>query len=129
MSKSEFQSLLKRLHIGEGRRLERFTLQLRAEVETLHADKVGRQTSILFTRNVSSGGAFFDTDTPLPKGERVKVKLVLKQPRLTKPSGKFAEVRLNGTVLRSESAGMAIAFDRQYRMLPSHAHEDLPHSK
>jgi hypothetical protein len=128
MSRSKFQDLLKRLHIGEGRKLARFALRLRAEVETLHPDNHDRKRWILDTRNVSAGGAFFYTNTPFPKGQRVKVKLFLKQPRLAKPSATFAEVSVNGTVLRSESTGMAVAFDEKYHMAPSRAPDDPAHS-
>lgn len=101
----------------ERRRLERFALRLRAEVETLCHDKRDGQRSIFFTRNISSDGAFFDSFTPFPKGARVKVRLVLERQHLRKLAGTFAEVKLNGTVLRSESTGMVIVFDKEYQML------------
>jgi hypothetical protein len=99
----------------EHRELERFDLRLLAEVETQNGE---RHRYDLFTRNISAYGAFFDTTDPLPLGARVRIKLLLDLKGMSGRRPTRAEIRLKGSVLRSNSTGMAVRFENQYEILP-----------
>jgi hypothetical protein len=76
--------------------------------------------SELFTRDISSGGAFFQTDSPLPAGVNVEITLFLLTSAFRAWRGHPYKVKITtgGTVVRSEDEGMAVAFSEQYRMVP-----------
>ena len=95
--------------VVERRKLERFDLRLPAKIEGLGLIK-GVHNS-LFTRNVSSGGAFVETTKHFPENSRIKVDLAV-------PTGVL--VKVTGAVLRSEPTGIAIRFDNKYQLTPLH---------
>ncbi len=101
----------------EKRRLERFYLEIPAAIELLGSDPEDRLLNLL-TSNVCSGGAYFHTTRPLPEGTRVKIDLVLPIDRLKKLKDEYKQacIKVTGTVLRSESEGMAICFDEGYQV-------------
>jgi hypothetical protein len=101
----------------EKRRLERFQLEIPAAIEFLTSDREKRVLNLL-TSNICSGGAYFHTTQPLPEGTKVKIDLVLPLDRLKKPNDRHKQVyiKVAGTVLRSESEGMAIGFDEDYEI-------------
>jgi len=100
--------------------LERFDLGLPATIELLTSAQEKSPLNLL-TTNVCSGGAYFHTDQPLPHGTRVKIDLVLPLDKLKKLKDecKVAYIKVTGTVLRSESEGMAIFFDEEYHITGS----------
>ena len=102
------------------RRLERFDLELPATIELLTSDQEKSLVNLL-TTNISSGGAYFYTPQPLPKGTQVKIDLVLPLDKLRKlkDEHKQAYIKVTGTVLRSESEGMAICFEEDYQITGS----------
>lgn len=99
------------------RRLERFDLEIPATIEFLNLDDKEKILNLL-TGNICSGGAFFHTTQPLPEGTQVKIDLVLPLDKLRKlkDEHKQAYIKVTGTVLRSESEGMAICFDEDYQI-------------
>jgi len=102
------------------RRLERFDLELPATIELMTSDQEKSLVNLL-TTNISSGGAYFYTPQPLPKGTQVKIDLVLPLDKLRKLKDecKQAYIKVTGTVLRSESEGMAICFEEDYQITGS----------
>jgi len=104
----------------EKRRLERFDLHIPATIELLTSDQEKSLLNLL-TSNICSGGAYFHTAQPLPEGTQVKIDLVLPLDKLRrlKDDCKQAYIKVTGTVLRSESEGMAICFDEDYQLLGS----------
>ena len=106
--------------MNDNRRLERFDLEIPAAVEFLALDHEQKILN-LSTTNISSGGVYFHTTQPLPKGTQVKIDLVLPLDRLRKLKDecKQAYIKVTGTVLRSESEGMAICFDEDYEIMGS----------
>ena len=101
----------------EQRKLERFDLRVVAEIETTTGYPKESVAFNLWTRDISSGGAFFTTPDPLPVGRQVRIDLVLPLEGVEKFRYRQTHVRLNGTVIRAESAGMAIRFDNGYEMV------------
>ena len=70
------------------------------------------------TINVSSEGAYLDTKAPLKEGTDVKLELFLSMERLLTLVGENhkVKVRVEGQVIRNDSAGTAIKFDRRYKI-------------
>ena len=103
----------------ERRILERFNLKLPAKIKvdppTPHEPGHVQE---LETENISSGGAFFRTLTPLMKGTRVKIEVALNFLEHSIHHGNGSLVKLKGEVLHSNPNGMAVRFDRPYKILP-----------
>jgi len=88
-----------------------------ARVPDLKKEKLRLQTE-----NICSGGAFFHTPNPLPKGTQVKIGIRLNFSWLRNIEKRRPLVKVKGSVLRSEPARMAIRFDRGYEItLPPNA--------
>lgn len=106
--------------MAERRSLERFGLVLPAAIEFMNFDHKERMINLL-TTNICSGGAYFHTTQPLPKGTQVKIDLVLPLDKLRKlkKEHKKAYIKVTGTVLRTESEGMAICFEKDYQITGS----------
>ena len=102
------------------RKLERFDLELPATIELLTSDQEKSLLNLL-TTNISSGGAYFHTTQPLPEATQVKIDLVLPLDKLRKLKDEHnqAYIKVTGTVLRSESEGMAICFEEDYQITGS----------
>ena len=100
---------------SERRRLERFSLKATAVVQT-GEEKVFE----LSTRDISSGGAFFPMEVPLPTGEKVKITLYISMSPVETIVDVPSKVRITtkGRVIRSTEQGMAVAFDRRYTISP-----------
>ncbi len=100
----------------ERRRLERYELSTPAEVQV----ELGSGSLLLprmLTRDISSGGAFVLTDARLPLGIGVRVEITIRPGVL--PGREFhrkAVVKLRGRVIRVEKDGVAIRFERGFRM-------------
>lgn len=106
----------------EKRKLERFDLKIPAKIKLadLSQEDRGEEIPDLTTSDISSGGAFFHTTKPLPKGTDVKTDLILPLDKLKKLSedSLHALIKVTGTVIRTESGGMAICFDSNYQIRP-----------
>ena len=97
----------------ERREFERFDLELHARVEV--ETPGGKMAPFsLKTSNISAGGAFFPTAKPLSKGTKVQLNLILVVEKLKKLTGSQCNIKVKGTVVRSEEDGMAIRFQRDY---------------
>ena len=103
----------------EKRKLDRYDLNVPAKVEVTTSDQE-KEIFDLLTSDICAGGAFFYTTQPLPEGTTVKIDLILSLDRLKelKDDFKHAHIEVTGTVLRSESAGMAICFNEDYQIGP-----------
>ena len=111
----------------EKRKLERFDLQLPAKIEPVNRE--GEEILDLMTSDISSGGAFFHTDQPLPEGTDVKIDLVLPMDELKKLQDEYHQVNIEikGTVLRSDPGGMAIYFNKDYSIHPRKGNQPTRH--
>ena len=102
--------------MAEKRSVERFDLGLKAFV-SVSDDTDESESLAMLTRDISANGVYLLTDRPLPVGTRVKVDMVLSLDELKKLGGK-ALIKTSGKVLRTETGGMAICFDRNSKILP-----------
>jgi PilZ domain len=99
----------------ERRHLRRFSIRASAVVQTM-AEGAG-QVFQLYTQDISSGGAFFPMEVPLPTGEKVKITLLLSISALEEIRSK-TQIVTEGRVVRSTERGVAVAFDEYYTMSP-----------
>ena len=104
--------------IEEKRTQERFDLEIPAKIE-LRTSGEEKEVLDLLTSNICSGGAFLHTVQPLPAGTPVKIDLILPLPKLKELKDDYQQafIAVTGTVLRSESTGMAICFE-DYQIRP-----------
>jgi hypothetical protein len=102
---------------SERRKMERFDLKLPARL-TLSGNDKDHEPIELMTLNICAGGAYLITDNPLPKGTHVAMDLILKLNRLKKLRGKPSRIDVSGSVIRTDQQGMAICFDKEYRISP-----------
>ncbi len=103
----------------ERRELERFKLRLPARIEVVsRVPEVEKDIISIETDNICSGGAFFHTLSPLPKGTQIKIDIVLNSQKLRTPGNRQSHIKVSGNVLRSEAIGMAIQFDNGYKIIP-----------
>lgn len=112
----------------EKRKLERFDLKIPAKIEVKTSDQEEEVLNLL-TSDICSGGAFFHTTQPLPEGTEVKIDLVLPLDKLNKIKDDYQQVyiKITGTVLRSESRGMAIYFNEDYLIHPRKGEQATEH--
>ena len=103
----------------EKRKMDRYALRLPATIRVMsNEDDNGSQTYEVMTSDVSAGGAFFETETPLAEGTQIKVRMVLSIESIKKMTGKQAVVNVSGHVLRVGHKGIAVCFNPNYRMTP-----------
>jgi len=101
----------------EKRKVDRFSLELSALLSI--NDERGKKRSIeVMTRDICSGGAFFRTHTPVSLGTKVKMDLILSSDKFKKLGGKSSRIDVSGRVIRKDSRGMAVCFDKKYRIEP-----------
>lgn len=106
--------------VGSDRRhLERFSVRAFAVVQTIEpgTEKVFE----LDTQDISSGGAFFPMEVPLPTGEKVKTTIYLSISALDRLTDfpNMTKIETEGEVVRSTRHGMAVAFGKHYTMSPA----------
>ena len=102
---------------NERRKLERFDLRVPAKIEVVGNDQV-KETFNLVTKDICAGGAFFDSTKSLPQNTQVEVELALEFNTLKNPATRWTQIKVSGSVLRSEKKGMAVCFDSGYKILP-----------
>jgi len=99
----------------EKRKMERFDLEIPIYLSV--ADKSNKHESLKFiTTNICSGGAFFKTEKPLSVGTDVKLDIILPLNKLHNLGGKISRIKVLGSVIRLDQQGMAICFDKNYRI-------------
>jgi len=100
----------------EKRKMERFDLELPALLTMM--DESGNQRAVEFMiSNICAGGAFFKTGEPLSVGTEVKMDLILPLYKFNKIANKSSHVDVSGSVIRTNEQGMAVCFDKKYRIM------------
>lgn len=114
---------------SERREQERFSLNLQAKISYRHSPE---QSPVIDTvaANISSGGAFLQTDHQFPMAAKVKVefllsvedlkrlKFILSMESLRQLTGGSIWVNATGIVIRKTDDGVGIIFDTDYRLSP-----------
>ena len=95
--------------------MKRFVITIPAFIES-HTGPSAEINRELLSRDVSSDGAFFLTHDPLDVGTRLMVSMVLKPQYIKSSKCRKARVSVGGMVLRKESKGMAVQFEKSYKI-------------
>ena len=101
----------------EKRKMERFNLGMLSQIRIMNGDPFTSPLELV-TKNVCAGGAYFNTENPLPVGAKLSLFMTLQVSENKKTSDKLMSIEIKGTVIRREKDGMAIRFDNGYRILP-----------
>ncbi len=115
----------------ERREQKRFSLNLQAKISYRHST---HQAPVIDTvaANISSGGAFVQTDHKFPLAAKVKIefylsvedlkrlRFILSLDSLKQLTGKNIWVNASGIVIRQEPEGVGIIFDTDYQFTPMH---------
>lgn len=101
---------------SDRRTMERFDLKLPAEL--FWTGKDNEQESVkLMISNVCAGGAYLIVKNPLPKGAPVKMNITLQFDKHPELRSRLSIINVSGYVIRTDHRGMAICFDRKYKIL------------
>ena len=90
----------------ERRKMERFELSLPATY-TASSNQREQKTT---TKDICTGGVFFETDQELSEGTEVSIKIMV-TPQENRIVDKRTFVELHGIVARREDKGFAVQFD------------------
>ncbi len=94
------------------RKEERFDVQAKSTV--FLKDKGPQELKEdLLTSNISTGGLFLKTTSPLPIGTDLEINLVIPIDKLKKLKGDRALIKVSGSVVRANEDGIAIRFDKE----------------
>ncbi len=97
--------------------MDRFSLELPAWISAVDNNGNPRSFEVV-TRDICAAGAFLQTDQPLPVGTDIEMNLVLPLDHLPKIENKRSRIDVSGAVIRTESEGMAVCFDKKYQISP-----------
>jgi hypothetical protein len=99
---------------NDSRQLQRFPIAIPANIEPVIAGD-SKPCLNLISRDVCAGGAFFLTKQPLESGTKVMINMFLNHVRHTI---KKTSIKISGTIIRTEQKGMAVRFDKNYKISP-----------
>ena len=97
--------------------MERFSLELPTYLSIVNKGKK-RKSLEFITSNICSGGAFFKTEKPLPIGTNAKLTIILPLNKFENVTSKQSRIYVSGSVIRTNQQGMAICFDKRYKIAP-----------
>ena len=104
--------------IIEKRKMERFPLELPVVITWICEDKQHNSIEQI-TSNISARGAFFKTQKSLLIGTNVKIIIMLSLHKFNNLKSKASYISVSGSVTRTDQQGMAICFDKKFRISPS----------
>ena len=100
----------------EQRKYERFQLELPARLETNSTGK--KEILKLQTKDISAAGALLvGTTEQFPAGTRCQLELIVTSERIKELTGAKGLIKLEGTIVRSTSEGVAVCFDGDCQIL------------
>ncbi|MFZ0727980.1 MAG: PilZ domain-containing protein [Desulfobacterales bacterium] len=100
--------------LSDKRKQQRFSIALPSEIELNGANSPALS---LVSRDVCAGGGFYLTDKPLPIGSQVKIRMLLKLGDPDRRGVAGSQISVSGTVIRTEADGVAVSFDKKYKII------------
>jgi hypothetical protein len=97
------------------RKMARFDLKLTACLSVTGNGEKGKSIELM-TGNICSGGAYFLTDRPMPKGTEVEMDLIFELDRFHELGNRQSHIHVSGSVIRTDHHGMAVCFGRKYKI-------------
>ncbi len=104
----------------ERRQAERFVLELPALLSMRDGNRKPVSCEVM-TRDISSEGAFFLNCKSIPVGSDVKVNLMLFLEDRYKLKKEKIHIDIKGRVVRADEHGVAVCFDRKYKIFPNNS--------
>lgn len=101
----------------EKREVERFDLHIETILK-VQDEEIMDKPPLLLTQNISCSGVFLTTSNPLPIDTRVDLDFLLNQNELDRglSNKKRINISTSGKVIRTNEQGMAIEFDKLYKV-------------
>jgi hypothetical protein len=103
------------LSMKERRKYQRFQLALPAKMKTITAGK--KEVIDLETDDISACGAFLQTTEEFSEGTRCQLEMTVPSDRIKELTGAQSLIKVEGTVVRSTPAGVAICFNGKCQIL------------
>ncbi len=102
----------------EKRQFKRFERKVPAKLELLgQAAEADHKAHYLMTKDICAGGTYLNTNQPLSEGTEVLVEIALPMENsLDFDSDNHCFVKVKGSVLRAETSGMAISFQKNFQI-------------
>ncbi len=101
------------------RKMDRYNLSVPAFVFPQIETEADRGAGIeLKTRNISSGGAFLITDNPFQIDTEVDLNIRIALFDESSKRVRESNVYVSGSVIRVNTVGMAVKFDKKYQIVP-----------
>ena len=101
--------------MNERRAYERFQLTIPARLEMVSSAR--KEVFDSQTRDISAVGAFLLTKEMLSEGTRCRLELTIPSNRIKELTGAQSLIKVEGTVVRSTPAGVAICFNGDCQIL------------
>lgn len=99
----------------EKRKMQRFAIAIPSIVWPQNEGGDGDALNLV-CRDVSAAGAFFLTSTLLDVGTRLRVVMLLELGDGDQHAAAKSRVTISGTIIRVEEKGMAVRFEKRYKM-------------
>jgi len=102
----------------EKRNFTRFQRQVPAQLQALNiSTEQNDKTHYLMTKDLCAGGAFLMTKNPLDTGTEVLVEIALPMENgLSFDTDNHCFIKVKGSVVRAESTGMALSFQKNFKI-------------
>ena len=99
------------------RKAERFFLELSTHLCVINRNNNSKCLELV-TSNISSEGAYFKTENPLSIETDVKLDIILPLEKFKNVKDRISHIEVSGSVIRTDQQGMAICFDKRYKIFP-----------
>ena len=100
----------------EKRKVERFDLQIETHLQ-VQGEGIIDSNKQLISRDISSDGVFLTTNNPLPVGTIVDLNFLLNLDELNgNLKSKAVNISTSGMVIRTDTQGFAVQFDKQHKV-------------
>ena len=102
----------------EKRNFKRFDRKVPAKLQLFDSDAENiNKTHYLMTKNICAGGAFLVTNQTFPEGTEILAEIALPmENNLNFDTDNHCFVKVKGLVLRKESTGIAISFQKNFQI-------------
>jgi hypothetical protein len=99
--------------LREKRKQQRFPIALPSTIES---DDNHTPVMSLVSRDVCAGGGYYPTDSPLPIGTQVLVKMIATLGGAEGGDAARTQISIPGNVVRADATGMAVCFTKRYKI-------------
>lgn len=103
--------------------MERFDLDIPAYFSLVEMESASKESVIEYrVKNICAGGAYISTDNPLKTGTKVDIDFLLDLKKYESEPIAQSKVKVSGFILRADPEGMAVKFEKHFKILPVIGH-------